>query len=125
MSAAVKVDSKIGQETGLDATDAQSDYHIRLTLTSPNLKSLEDVSAAFMRRCQKHSKKVTGPVRLPVKKLTITTRRSPCGEGTNTWDKFELRLYKRIIDVKTTTDFIKSVTDIFADPSIDVEVTFP
>lgn len=27
----------------------------------------------------------SGPVRLPTKVLRITTRKSPCGEGTNTW----------------------------------------
>lgn len=35
--------------------------------------------------------KVKGPVRLPTKVLKITTRKSPCGEGTNTWDRFEMR----------------------------------
>lgn len=29
--------------------------------------------------------KHAGPVRLPTKVLRITTRKSPCGEGTNTW----------------------------------------
>ena len=39
--------------------------------------------------------KVSGPVRLPTKKLRITTRKSPCGEGTNTWDRFQMRIHKR------------------------------
>ncbi|ONI06424.1 hypothetical protein PRUPE_5G059500 [Prunus persica] len=30
--------------------------------------------------------RVKGPVRMPTKVLHITTRKSPCGEGTNTWD---------------------------------------
>ena len=33
-------------------------------------------------------------MRLPTKKLRITTRKSPCGEGTNTWDRFEMRIHK-------------------------------
>eukprot|EP00983_Pelagomonas_calceolata_P062348 1147266-Pelagomonas_calceolata.AAC.2 len=36
--------------------------------------------------------KVKGPVRMPTKTLRITTRKSPCGEGTNTWDTFEMRV---------------------------------
>lgn len=39
---------------------------------------------------EKHLR-VKGPVRLPTKVLKITTRKSPCGEGTNTWDRFEMR----------------------------------
>jgi ribosomal protein S10 len=25
--------------------------------------------------------------------------KSPCGEGTKTWDKWELRIHKRLIDI--------------------------
>ena len=46
--------------------------------------------------------KVTGPVRMPVKNLKITVRKSPCGEGTNTYERLELRIYKRIIDLVCT-----------------------
>lgn len=35
--------------------------------------------------------RVHGPVRMPTRTLKITTRKSPCGEGTNTWDMFEMR----------------------------------
>lgn len=35
--------------------------------------------------------RVKGPVRMPTKTLRVTTRKSPCGEGTNTWDTFEMR----------------------------------
>ena len=43
--------------------------------------------------------KVSGPVRMPTKVLRLTTRKSPCGEGTNTWDHLEMRIHKRIIDL--------------------------
>ena len=43
--------------------------------------------------------KVSGPVRMPTKILRITTRKSPCGEGTNTWDHLEMRIHKRVIDL--------------------------
>jgi len=40
-----------------------------------------------------------GPVRLPTRTLRITTRKTPCGEGSKTWDRFEMRIHKRIIDL--------------------------
>ena len=43
--------------------------------------------------------KVAGPVRMPTKFLRITTRKSPCGEGTNTWEHLEMRIHKRVIDL--------------------------
>ena len=43
--------------------------------------------------------KVKGPIRMPVKTLKITVRKSPCGEGTNTYERLEMRIYKRVIDL--------------------------
>lgn len=43
--------------------------------------------------------KVSGPVPMPTKFLRITTRKSPCGEGTNSWEHLEMRIHKRVIDL--------------------------
>ena len=43
--------------------------------------------------------KVSGPVRMLTKFLRITTRKSPCGEGTNSWEHLEMRIHKRVIDL--------------------------
>ncbi len=38
---------------------------------------------------------MAGPTRLPTKKLRLCVRKAPCGEGTNTYDHFEMRIHKR------------------------------
>ena len=60
-------------------------HRIRITLTSRNVKNLETVCSNLKRGALDKKLKVSGPVRLPTKKLKVTTRKSPCGEGTNTW----------------------------------------
>lgn len=67
--------------------------------------------------------KVKGPVRLPTKTLRITTRKSPCGEGTNTWDRFEMRIHKRLIDLYAPADLVKQITSISIEPGVEAEVT--
>ena len=67
--------------------------------------------------------KVKGPVRLPTKVLRITTRKSPCGEGTNTWDRFEMRIHKRLIDLHSPSEIVKQITSISIEPGVEVEVT--
>ncbi|XP_050160294.1 40S ribosomal protein S20-like [Malus sylvestris] len=57
------------------------------------------------------------------KVLNITTRKSPCDEGTNTWDRFELRVYKRAIDLFSSPDVIKQSISITIEPGVEVEVT--
>ena len=66
---------------------------------------------------------VKGPVRMPSRTLRITTRKSPCGEGTNTWDRFEMRIHKRLIDLHSPADVVKQITSISIEPGVDVEVT--
>ena len=40
---------------------------------------------------------MTGPIPLPTKKLRDPVRKSPDGEGSETWDRWEARLHKRLI----------------------------
>lgn len=66
--------------------------------------------------------KVRGPVRMPTKVLRLTVRKSPCGEGTNTWDRWEMRVYKRVIDLYSPPETVKQITSIAIEPDVDVEV---
>lgn len=38
-----------------------------------------------------------GPVRMPTKVLRITTRKTPCGEGSKTWDRFQVIIFYLIL----------------------------
>ncbi|KAG5437127.1 hypothetical protein PCANB_001103, partial [Pneumocystis canis] len=72
-------------------------HRIRITLTSRNVKNLEKVCSDLTRRAKDKNLRVKGPVRLPTKVLRVTTRKTPCGEGSKTWDCYEMRIHKRII----------------------------
>jgi small subunit ribosomal protein S20e len=100
-----------------------SRQRIRITLTSRNVKSLEKVCQALITESRKQPVKVKGPVRMPTKILRITTRKSPCGEGSKTWDRFEMRIHKRVLDLYSTADIVKQITSITIDPGVHVEVT--
>ncbi|MBA0690013.1 hypothetical protein Goari_007711 [Gossypium aridum] len=86
---------------------------IRITLCSNNAKNLEKAAKAKAIR-------VKGPVRMPTK--VLRTRKAPCGEGTNTWDRFEPRIHKRLIDMYSTPDVVKQVTSITMEPGVPVDV---
>ena len=76
----------------------QKVHKIRITLTSSKVQALEKVSSELLERAKGKDLRVKGPVRLPTQILKITTRKTPNGEGSKTWDKFELRIHKRIIE---------------------------
>eukprot|EP00322_Chrysochromulina_rotalis_P025250 CAMPEP_0115848248 /NCGR_PEP_ID=MMETSP0287-20121206/10819_1 /TAXON_ID=412157 /ORGANISM="Chrysochromulina rotalis, Strain UIO044" /LENGTH=174 /DNA_ID=CAMNT_0003302145 /DNA_START=88 /DNA_END=613 /DNA_ORIENTATION=- len=104
--------------------DAGAKVHrIRITLTSRNVKNLEKVCQDLIKGAKDKRLKVKGPVRLPTKTLRITTRKTPCGEGTNTWDRFEMRIHKRLIDLHSPSEIVKQITSISIEPGVEVEVT--
>jgi len=107
---------------GTDAGEAPV-HRIRITLTSRKVKELEKVCEDLIKGARTKRLRHSGPVRLPTKVLRITTRKSPCGEGTNTWDRFELRIHKRLIDLHASPEIVRSLTQISIDPAVEVEVT--
>ncbi|XP_068941996.1 small ribosomal subunit protein uS10-like, partial [Petaurus breviceps papuanus] len=98
-------------------------HRIRITLTSRNVKSLEKVCADLIRGAKEKNLKVKGPVRMPTKTLRITTRKTPCGEGSKTWDRFQMRIHKRLIDLHSPSEIVKQITSISIEPGVEVEVT--
>ena len=108
---------------GPDDVAAAVSHKVRITLTSRNVKNIEKVCADLKSQALKENLKVSGPVRMPTKKLRITTRKAPSGEGTNTWDRFEMRIHKRIIDLHATSELVKQVTAIEIEPGVEIAVS--
>ncbi|KAL8191713.1 hypothetical protein R6Q57_028444 [Mikania cordata] len=89
-------------------------HKIRITV-------FQELCSDLIRGAKDKKLRVKGPVRMPTKVLHITTRKSPC--GTNTWDRFELRVHKRVIDLFSSQDVVKQITSITIEPGVEVEVT--
>merc|ERR1712029_396478 len=93
------------KDAGVEDAGGAQVHRIRITLTSRNVKNLEKVCADLKKGALDKKLSVSGPVRLPTKKLKITTRKAPSGEGTNTWDCFEMRIH-------APSDVVKQITSI-------------
>merc|ERR1712018_573701 len=98
-------------------------HRIRITLTSKNVKSLEKGCADLIKGAKDKELKVKGPVRMPTKTLRITTRKTPYGEGSKTWDRFQMRIHKRIVDFECAQAQILNITQVQLEPGVEVEVT--
>ncbi|CAD1476537.1 unnamed protein product [Heterotrigona itama] len=116
--ASTKVDNP--EKPGQEVTPI---HRIRITLTSRNVRSLEKVCSELINGANKQKLKVKGPVRMPTKILRITTRKTPCGEGSKTWDRFQMRIHKRVIDLYSPSEIVKQITSISIEPGVEVEVT--
>jgi ribosomal protein S10 len=36
----------------------------------------------------------------------------PCGEGSKTWDRYEMRIHKRLIDLNSSADVVKQIVSL-------------
>ncbi|EPQ25847.1 uncharacterized protein PFL1_06522 [Pseudozyma flocculosa PF-1] len=116
--------SYVAKDKDVEASAPAPKIHrIRITLTSRNVKNLEKVCTDLVTRSKDKQLKVKGPVRLPTKILSHTTRKSPCGEGSKTWDRFEMKIHKRLIDLHSPSEIVKQITSISLEPGVEVEVT--
>ncbi|KAB0350278.1 hypothetical protein FD754_015135 [Muntiacus muntjak] len=107
------------KDTGKTPVEPEVAIHlIRTTLTSRNVKSLEKVCADLIRGAKEKNLKVKGPVRMPTKTLRITTRKTPCGEGSKTWDRFQMRIHKRLIELHSPSEIVKQITSISIEPGV-------
>uniref|UniRef100_A0A8C6W6H1 Small ribosomal subunit protein uS10 n=1 Tax=Nannospalax galili TaxID=1026970 RepID=A0A8C6W6H1_NANGA len=98
-------------------------HQIQTTLTSCKVKSLEKVCADLIRGAKVKNLKTKGLVLMPTKTLRITTRKTPCGEGSKTWDPFQMRIHKQLIDLHSPSEIVKQITSISIEPGPEVEVT--
>ena len=114
----VKKADKVGAEGAEGAI-----HRIRITLTSRNVKNVERVCAELIKGAKKKNLTYHGPVRMPTKTLRLTTRKTPCGEGSKTWDRYQMRIHKRLIDLHSPSEVVRSITSINIDPDVEVEVT--
>jgi len=94
----------------------------RIRLTSTDYKKLEDVCAELKTIAEKTGVKIYGPQPLPTKRLRVPVRKTPCGEGTATWDKWEMRIHKRLIDVDAEERVMRRIMRIRVPEEVFVSI---
>jgi small subunit ribosomal protein S10 len=95
----------------------------RIKLTSTNLLTLENVCSEIKDIGEKNGIKLKGPHPPPTKKMRVVTRKSPCGQGTNTWDKYELRVHRRVIDLGADDRSIRQLMRLKIPEDVYIEVS--
>lgn len=94
----------------------------RITLTGTNIKSLDNICNELKEIAHKTGAKYSGPVYLPTKRVVIPTRRSPCGQGSKTWDKFEMRIFRRLFEIEPNERAMKYIIRLPIPDDVFIEV---
>ena len=94
----------------------------RIRLTSTDYRKLETVCTELRAIADKTGVKMTGPIPLPTKRLRVPVRKSPSGQGTATWDRWELRIHKRLIDLDAEERVMRRIMRIRVPEEVFVSI---
>ena len=95
---------------------------VRVKLNSTDIGTLNAICDSIKNIANQSGVPIRGPVPLPTQRLKITTRKSPCGNGTATFDNFEMRIHKRIIDLPSNEAVLHSIMKLPIPRSVNVKI---
>jgi small subunit ribosomal protein S10 len=96
----------------------------RVIITGTDYKKLTEFCEEIISVAKKSGAKHSGIIPLKTKKLVVPVRRGVSGGGTETYEKFQMRIHKRIIDIKADDKILRRImrVDIPSDIQIGIEL---
>ena len=94
----------------------------RIKLASTDINKINQTCEYIKDVAEKTGVVIKGPIPLPTKKLKLTTRKGPCGNGTATWDRFEMRVHKRLIDIGIDERALRLVMKVPIPEGLNIEI---
>jgi len=94
----------------------------RIKLMSTDKEKLEDICRQIKEIAEKVGVDMRGPIPLPTKRLKVPVRRSPCGSGRETYETWEMRIHKRLIDLGVDERVLRLIMRIPISKDVHVEM---
>ncbi len=94
----------------------------RIKLSGIDHYKLEDVCAQVKEIASKTGDDISGPIPLPTKRLRVPVRKSPSGDGTETWDRWEMRVHKRLIDIPADERTMRQIMRVNVPDGVNIEI---
>jgi len=94
----------------------------RIKLSGTDHKKLEEVCEQVREIARKTGVNISGPIPLPTKRLRVSVRESPSGDGTATWEKWEMRIHKRLIDIEADERTMRQIMRVRVPDGVNIEI---
>ncbi|MEK6821113.1 MAG: 30S ribosomal protein S10 [archaeon] len=94
----------------------------RIKLTSPSTETLSDICNRIVEVADRTGVKHTGVIPLPKRKLVVPTRKGPCGGGTETYERWQMRIHKRMIDIQADERTLRRVMRVDVPENVHIEI---
>ena len=98
----------------------------RIKLSGKSPQDLDAISNEIREIAKKFGIDYHGPIPLPTKKMRITTLKTPSGDGTGhgnaTWEKWEMRIHKRVLDVQADDRALRQIMRVNIPTNVRIEI---
>ncbi|HDH06955.1 MAG TPA: 30S ribosomal protein S10 [Thermoproteales archaeon] len=94
----------------------------RIKISSTSIEDLNKVCEEIKRVSQRTGAEMRGPIPLPTKRIVVTVRKAPSGEGTHTFDHWELRIHRRLIDLEADERALRELMRIRVPTNVKIEI---
>lgn len=94
----------------------------RISLASASIDNLNQICDSIKDIAEKTKVAMKGPIPFPTKKMKHATRKSPGGEGKASWERYEMRIHKRIIDLGVDDRALRLIMRVPIPEGIDIEI---
>ena len=95
---------------------------VRIKLASIDINALNPVIDSIKEITMRAGVMMRGPIPIPTRKLKVTTRKSPCGNGTATFDRYEMRVHRRIIDIPAEDRILHPIMKLQIPRSVQIKI---
>jgi len=95
---------------------------VRIKLNSIETAPLNSVIEMIREITDRAGVTMKGPIPLPTKRLKVTTRKSPCGDGTATFDRFEMRVHRRILEIPAEDRILHPIMRLQIPRSVQIKI---
>ncbi len=94
----------------------------RISLSGTDPKRVDGVCEQIKKISERTGVQMKGPIPLPTKRLIVPVRKSPDGEGSETWERWEMRIHKRLIDIDADERALRQLMRIEVPDGVHIEI---
>lgn len=95
----------------------------RIKIISRNTKDARSIAGQIVDIAKTINIKFKGPIALPTRRLRISTRKTPCGDGSHTYEHWEMRIHKLLVEIDGSDQALRQVMRIPVPDTVQIEMS--
>ena len=94
----------------------------RVKLSSVDIHKIDALALEIKDIANKFGASVAGPIPLPTKRMKVVTRKNPSGNGTAVFDRWEMRVHKRVVEVGMNERALRQIMRVEVPDEVNIEI---